>query len=62
MNIEAVSVFIGAGFVFGWITANFVYGRSKYCNECWVALVNGKRYEEGCENCAMRCYNDRINH
>jgi len=61
MSIVAGLFILGGGAVFGWITANFVYGRGD-CKDCWVALVNGRRYEEGCTNCAMRCYNDRIQH
>lgn len=34
------------GFIFGWATNNFIYGR-KGCTDCFVALVRGK----GCSTC-----------
>lgn len=57
-----ILTFFAFGMFLGWVSANFFYGRSAYCYECWIALLNGRRYEDGCANCVARCYNDRITH
>lgn len=46
MELNSIIFFIGGGFVFGWATANFIYGRNE-CNTCLVALVRG----QGCNTC-----------
>lgn len=61
MNTAIITAIIG-GIILGWAGANFFYGRTGYCHECWIALIVGKRYEEGCAECVARCYNDRITH
>lgn len=44
------------GFVLGVITLGTVHGY-RYCGNCWVMLVTGRRYEEGCTNCCLKLCN-----
>jgi len=59
MNIET-AMFLGFGVCIGWASSNFMYGR-RYCYECWLALIKGRRDEAGCENCMNALLNERIN-
>ena len=60
MNVNLVYLLLmGGGFVFGWASSNFVYGR-KVCHDCWLALVKGRRDENGCETCMNWLANERV--
>lgn len=45
-------------FILGWATSSTIHGGG-YCRDCWLALVNGKKYEDGCYSCAMKLNNER---
>ena len=45
-SFNMVIALFGGGFILGWITSNFIYGRQD-CKECFIALIRGK----GCSTC-----------
>jgi len=45
-SFNMVIALFGGGFILGWITSNFIYGRQD-CKECFIALIRGK----GCSMC-----------
>jgi len=44
------------GFVLGATTLGFVHGY-RYCTSCWLALLNGRKYEDGCTSCILNLCN-----
>ena len=56
MSFSEVIMFVAVGFVFGVATYIFVTGGG-CCGSCWIALFRGKRYETGCNDCILACYN-----
>lgn len=56
-----ILVALACGVAFGYGTANVLYGRN-ICYECWLALVIGRRFENGCNTCGVKTLNDRIIH
>jgi hypothetical protein len=57
MDVGVIVVLFGV-FILGWMTSNFIYGCG-YCGQCWLALVKGRKHEDGCENRAVRLNNER---
>lgn len=54
MGISDGLLFLICGFVLGVATLGFIHGY-RYCGTCWLALIIGKRYENGCKNCLLVC-------
>ena len=58
ITLDAMILSVAAGFVLGYFTYAFLYGCG-FCGACWIALANGKRYEDGCTSCAVKINNER---
>ncbi len=44
------------GFFLGAYTLGVFHGY-RYCANCWLALIIGKKYEDGCMGCVLRLCN-----
>jgi len=54
-------VMAGCALALGYGTACFVHG-GNICYDCWLALILGRRFENGCNSCGVKLHNDRITH